>query len=123
MRIAVTTQDFHTVCGHAGRASRFLIYELAPDGTPAESGRLDLAEEQSIHATGGVGAHPIDGVGVLLSAGFGAHFVQVMARRGIQVAATDKADPIEAVRDFVTRSAAGTLLAPAGCDCHGDCHD
>ena len=123
MKIAVTSQDFRTVTGHAGRARRFLIYDVAPDGTPSECGRFDLTQEQTFHETGGAGAHPIDDVSVLLSAGFGAHFAQVMAQRGIQAAATDKEDPVEAVRDFLARRAAGTLPAAGGCDCGGDCHD
>lgn len=124
MQIAITSDDFLTVTGHAGRATRFLIYDVAADGTPTERDRLDLAQEQTFHETGGSGAHPIDGVDVLLSAGFGAHFAQVMARRGIQAAVTDQRDPVEAVRDHLVRRAGGTLLPAAGCgcDCHGDHH-
>jgi len=122
MRIAVTSQDFQTVSGHAGRARRFLIYELAADGAPTECARLDLDEDQTIHATQGVGAHPIDGVNVILSAGFGAHFAQVMAQRGIQAVATDKQDPAEAVRDFLVRRAAGMPSPEGNCGCGGGCH-
>jgi hypothetical protein len=45
-----------------------------------------------------------------------------MAERGIQAAMTDKLDPVEAVKDFVARRAAGTLLPIVGCDCGGGCH-
>jgi len=84
--------------------------------------RIDLPLDQSFHETGGAGAHPIAGVNVLLSGSFGGHFVQVLAQRGIQTAITDKEDPIEAVRDFLARRAAGTLLPVTGCDCGGACH-
>jgi predicted Fe-Mo cluster-binding NifX family protein len=30
MKIAVTSQDFRTVTGHAGRARNFLIYDAQP---------------------------------------------------------------------------------------------
>jgi predicted Fe-Mo cluster-binding NifX family protein len=122
MKIAVTSQDFRTVTGHAGRARRFLIYDVQPGAAPVEASRLDLAAEQSFHETGGVGAHPIDGVDVLISAGFGGHFVQVLAQRGIATATTDKEDPVEAIRDFLMRREAGTLLPVVGCDCGGACH-
>ncbi len=122
MKIAVTSQNFRTVTGHAGRARRFLIYDVQPGAEPVELRRLDLAMEQSFHATGGAGAHPIDGVNVLLSGSFGGHFIQVLAQRGIQTAITDKEDPIEAVRDFLARHAAGTLLPVTGGDCGGECH-
>jgi predicted Fe-Mo cluster-binding NifX family protein len=122
MRIAVTSQDFRTVTGHAGRARRFLIYDVPANGAPSECGRLDLTPEQSIHEAGGAGTHPIDGVDVLLSAGFASHFVLTMAQRGIQAAVTDKIDPIEAVTDYLVRRTAGTLLPIIGCGCSGGCH-
>ena len=122
MKIAVTSQNFRTVTGHAGRARRFLIYDVQPGAEPIELARLDLPSEQSFHETGGVGAHPIDGVNVLLSGSFGGHFVQVLAQRGIRAAITDLENPVEAVRDYLTRHASGTLLPVAGCDCGGDCH-
>jgi predicted Fe-Mo cluster-binding NifX family protein len=121
MKIAVTSQNFRTVTGHAGRARRFLIYDAAPGADPAETGRLDLPLDQTFHESGDAGDHPIDGVDVLLSAGFGDHFVEVMARRGIRTAATDKEDPAEAVRDYLVRFADGTVPAVAGCDCGDRC--
>jgi predicted Fe-Mo cluster-binding NifX family protein len=123
MKIAVTSQNFRTVTGHAGRARRFLIYDAQPGAEPIETARLDLPLEQAFHETGGVGPHPIDGIDVLISAGFGGHFVQLMTERGIQTASTDKEDPIEAVRDYLVRRAAGTVLPVIGCDCGGECHD
>jgi predicted Fe-Mo cluster-binding NifX family protein len=123
MKIAVTSQNFRTVIGHAGRARRFLIYDVQPGAEPVEVARLDLPAEQSFHETGGAGSHPIDGCAVLLSAGFASHFAQVMAARGIQAATTDKEDPIEAIKDFLARRAAGTLPPVIGCDCGGACHD
>jgi predicted Fe-Mo cluster-binding NifX family protein len=122
MKIAVTSQDFRTVTGHAGRARRFLIFDVQPGAEPVETARLDLTREQSFHEAGTLGTHPIDGVAVLLSAGFALHFAQLMAERGIQAAITDRLDPVEAVKDYVARHAAGTLLPIVGCDCGGGCH-
>ena len=122
MKIAVTSQNFTTVTGHAGRARRFLIYDVQPGAEPVETARLDLPAEQSFHEMGGVGAHPTDGVNVIISAGYNAHFAVVMSQRGIQTAITDKQSPVEAVRDYLTRLAAGTLLPVTGCDCGGECH-
>jgi predicted Fe-Mo cluster-binding NifX family protein len=123
MKIAVTSQNFRTVTGHAGRARRFLVYDVQPGAEPQEVARHDLLPEQSFHEMGGAGAHPIDGCEVLLSAGFASHFALVMAGRGIQAAMTDKEDPIEAIKDFLARRATGTLLPIIGCDCGGGCHD
>jgi predicted Fe-Mo cluster-binding NifX family protein len=122
MKVAVTSQNFRTVTGHAGRARRFLIYDVQPGAEPVETARLDLPQEQSFHEMGGAGAHPIDNVNVVISAGFNAHFALLMGGRGIQAATTDKENPVEAIRDYLARQAAGTLLPVIGCDCGGECH-
>lgn len=111
MKIAVTSQNYRTVTPHAGRTRRFLIYEGEPGGEPAEVGRLDLAKEMSFHEFRG-GAHPIDGVDVLIVGSAGDGFVQRLAQRGITVVMTDKTDPLEAVRDYLAHP---DRLPAAGC--------
>lgn len=126
MKIAVTSQNFRTVTGHAGRARRFILFDVGADGTITESGRLDLPIEQTFHEMHGEGAHPIDGVDVLISAEFGQGFAVRMARRGIQAVMTAETEPVAAVRDYLVRRAAGTLpvyAAAGGCGCgHHDEH-
>lgn len=126
MRIAVTSQNFRTVTGHAGRARRFLIYGVQPDAEPVEVDRLDLPKELAMHDFHGAGPHPIDGVDVILSEGFGEGFAQRMARRGILAVATEEIDPVEAVKAYVTRQQTGAdPLAGATCGCghgHGHAH-
>ena len=34
MRIAVASQNFRTVTGHAGKSRRFLVFDVAPVRTP-----------------------------------------------------------------------------------------
>jgi hypothetical protein len=122
MRIAVTSQDFRTVTGHAGRARHFLVYETDAEGIPVPAGRVTLTAEQSVHESGMRGAHPLRGFDVVLSAGFNHHFAQVMAQRGIEAAITDIEDPLVAVRDFLVRHATGTKLPILGCgSCDGGC--
>jgi predicted Fe-Mo cluster-binding NifX family protein len=124
MKIAVTSQNFRTVTGHAGRATRFLVYDVQLGADPVEVARLDLPPEQSFHEFGGKGPHPIDGVDVLLSSGFAGHFARLMADRAIGLAATEKDDPVEAVRDYLVRRQSGTELPViTSCDCGGGCHD
>ena len=132
MKIAVTSQNFRTVTGHAGRARRFLIYDTEaggePSGEPIEVARLDLPKELAMHefhGAGGAGPHPIDGVDVILSQGFGDGFARRMAQRGIAVFATDKTDPVEAVKAYLA-TAQAKPEAPAapsrGCG-HGHAHE
>ncbi|HKJ77206.1 MAG TPA: nitrogen fixation protein, partial [Gammaproteobacteria bacterium] len=42
MEIAITSQNFRTVTGHAGKTRRFLVYEAGPGQEPVEVDRLDL---------------------------------------------------------------------------------
>jgi hypothetical protein len=65
MKIAVTSQNFRTITGHAGKTRRFLVYE-AEGSEVREIQRLDLPKEQSFHELPGDAAHPIDGVDVLI---------------------------------------------------------
>lgn len=48
MKVAVTSQNFRTVTGHAGKTWRFLVYE-AEGAKVREVRRLDLPREQSFH--------------------------------------------------------------------------
>jgi predicted Fe-Mo cluster-binding NifX family protein len=107
MRIAVSAKDFSTVSGHAGRARRFLIYAVQPmadqAAEPVEIGRIDLPHELTCRGTGAAIADPMDGVSVLLSASFRPPFAAFMSQQGIATVVTDKADPAEAVRDYLAR--------------------
>ncbi len=122
MRIAVTTQDFRTVTGHAGRARRFLIYDVQPGADPVEVERLYLPERLAMHGFHGPGPHPVDDVDVVLSKGFGEGFFHRMASRGIIAATTEITDPAQAVKGYLECPPTGAeALAGATCDCkHGD---
>lgn len=124
MKIAVTSQNFRTVTGHAGRARRFLIYDVQPGAEPVEVERLDLPKDMAMHDFHGTGPHPVDGVDVILSEGFGEGFGQRMAKRGILAVSTTQTDPVEAVKAYVADL--GTA-APGGATCgcghgHGHAH-
>jgi predicted Fe-Mo cluster-binding NifX family protein len=110
MRIAVTSQNFKTITGHAGKARRFLIYETDGGPDPVELERLDLPKEMSVHAYHGED-HPLFqlGLAALVTQGAGQGFVQRMGRHGITVHATSESDPLQAV----SRVAAGVPLAAA----------
>jgi predicted Fe-Mo cluster-binding NifX family protein len=98
MRIAVTSQNFRTITGHAGKSRRFIIFEADPEGKPTEVERLDLPMEMSLHDYHGED-HPLFelGLNAILTQGAGHGFVQRMARHGIQVHTTSATDPIAAV--------------------------
>lgn len=97
MRIAVTSQNFRSITGHAGKARRFIVFDTA-GGEPREVERLDLPMELSIHEYHG-DDHPLFALGLaaLVTQGAGQGFVQRMARHGIRVHATSETDPLTAV--------------------------
>lgn len=100
MRIAVTSQNFRTVTGHAGKTRRFLVFEVQGDAPPQEVERLDLPREMSFHEFHGDGPHPVDGVDVVITAGCGAGFARRLGGRGIRVAVTPLEDPLAAVQAY-----------------------
>lgn len=98
MRVAVTSQNFRTITGHAGKTRRFLVYEADADGEAVEVERLDLPKELSFHEFDGHGDHPVDGCDVIITQSCGFGFVRRLAARGIQVMVTSESDPVSAVR-------------------------
>ena len=92
MKIAVTSQNFRTITGHAGKTRRFLIYADDGTGKAVEVERLDLPREMAIHEFRGH-EHPLQEADVLITAGCGQGFVRRMADWGIQVLATSETDP------------------------------
>jgi predicted Fe-Mo cluster-binding NifX family protein len=111
MRIAVTSQNFRTITGHAGKTRRFLVFEIDRGSPPVEIDRLDLPKEMSFHAYHGAD-HPLFGLGLdaIVTGGAGQGFIERMARQGIRVYATSVQDPISALDSIV---AGRPLPAPA----------
>ena len=124
MKIAVTSQNFCSVTGHAGRARRFLIYDVQPGAEPVEIERLDLPKDLAMHDFHGQGPHPVDTVDVILSEGFGDGFARRMAARGIVAATTKETDPLAAVKAYLSVGATGVGVPTAAtCACgHGHAH-
>ncbi len=98
MKIAVTSQNFRTITGHAGKSRRFLVYEVPEDGEPMEVERIDLPMGMAFHDFRGDGPHPVDIADLLITGGCGDGFRRRLAARGVQVVATSETDPVAAVR-------------------------
>ncbi len=116
MRIAVTSQNFRTVTGHAGRARRFIVFAVEGAAPPREVERLDLDADMAIHGYDRLARHPLDSMNVLITGGAGEGFVRHLAARGVRVVATAETDPRLAVDAFL----AGRVSPPGeGCQ-HGN---
>jgi hypothetical protein len=116
VKFAVTSQDYLTITGHAGKTTRFLLFEAEAGREPVEIGRLDLSDDQTIHSFAG-GKHPLDDVKVLIAGSAGQCFVERMQARGVITVTARGIEPKAAVAAYV----AG-LLHPMeqaeACDCH-----
>lgn len=101
MKIAVASQNFRTIFEHAGKARRFVVFDVrTPCSPPVEVHRLDLGPEYAFHGFNDQLPHPLDGVDVLIVGGCGAGFPARLARRGIEVIATGEQDPLKAIRGY-----------------------
>lgn len=107
MKIGVSSQNFRTITGHAGKGRRFLVFEQQADGLH-ELDRIDLPKEMSMQAFSG-DDHPLDLLDVLITAGCGDGFIRRMASRNVQVITTAESSPTIAVEKFLT----GEDLLPA----------
>lgn len=107
MKIAVSSQNFRSVTGHAGRTRRFVIFDAQPGAEMTEVARLDLPKDMCIHEYSGDEPHPLDEMDVILSAGFGDGFAQKMARRGVSVAVTRETEPAKAAAAYAASDAGG----------------
>lgn len=98
MKIAVTSQNFRTVTGHAGKSRRFLVFESDAAGEPREVDRIDLPMGMAFHDFHGDGPHPVDVADAIVTGGCGAGFSNRMGARGIRVFVTGETDPVKAAR-------------------------
>ncbi len=109
MKIAIATQDFTEVSGHAGQTRQWLVYDLsnhrANQLLPAPN-RVDLAKEQVLHVFEDNAPHPLDGIDIVVCASAGEGFIRHMKKRGAEVLLTGESDPALAI----TRILAGEAL-------------
>jgi len=107
MKIGVTSQNFRTITGHAGKARRFFVYEGSNGDDIKLIDKIDLPKEQSIHASNPTEKHPIDDLDILITASCGEGFSRKMETRGITLVKTGEQDPLLAATQFI----AGKKLA------------
>lgn len=108
LKIAVSSQDYRKVTGHAGQAQRWLVFEAGPQGDPVLAERLELPPALVFHRFRGPGPHPLDSAAVLITRFAGEGFLGKMRKRGIDVRQTRETDPRKAAADYL----AGTLAPP-----------
>jgi predicted Fe-Mo cluster-binding NifX family protein len=118
MKIGITSQNFRTITGHAGKTRRFLVYSVADGGELQGPERIDLPKEMSLHEYRG-SDHPVFAFDVLICAGCGEGFRRRMQSQGVEVVATAETDPQRAASLYLQ----GEALTPALPHEHEHGHD
>jgi len=108
MKVAVASADFVKVTGHAGRARKWLVYDVGEDGAIGRPTRVELAHDDVFHYAEDGRPHPLDGIDAVIAQSAGEGFLKNMERRGVRPVLTAETDPDKAVRDFL----ADTLSPP-----------
>lgn len=114
MRIAVATTDFTKVAGHAGRARKWLIFSVAPDGSLHSPERLELASDAVFHYAEGGQPHALDGVDAVIAQSAGDGFLRNMEKRGIRPVLTAEENPAKAVQDLLAEAVVPAKPRPVG---------
>lgn len=102
VKIGVSSQNFRTITGHAGKGRRFFIFESADGAEVQETGRLDMPKDMSLHEWGSQGEHPLFELDYLITGGCGAGFIRKMSSRGVTVKVTSETDPLAAAKALLT---------------------
>lgn len=116
VKIAVTSQNKHSVTGHAGKCTKFWVYKIADGEEKISKELVELNREQSFHSNGHSLPQPLDGIHALITGGMGPGLVKMLQELGIQTVITNKTNIDDAVQSFIQD---GAIMAISQCDCQG----
>ncbi len=122
MRIAVSTDDGISICGHLGRVSKFFIYEVEGDAiisrglrevTPVH-GPNDHHHDNHNHHHGGHGTliSSLLDCSVVITNGMGGGMIAALTDAGMDPVITGERDPDRAVKNYLD----GALETTYGCN-------
>lgn len=108
MKIAFTYQNKREITGHAGKTSRFLIFELN-DSKVINTEVIDLLKEDILHnrfhnSDNPYAPHPIFNIDVLITAGAGHGFIQRLASQNVEVLITTEQSPERALKLYLSNT-------------------
>lgn len=114
MRVAVASSDYTKVSGHAGRARKWLLFNVSEDGNVSAPSRVELESEMVFHYFEHDRPHPLDGINALIAHSAGEGFLKHMEKRGIAAVMTAETDPAKAVADYLAESLSPPKPRPIG---------
>lgn len=104
MKIAIATDNYTRVAGHAGKARHWLLYLLhghTPQQLLPAPTLIKLAPEQVMHHFKDDAPHPLDGVDLVVAGSAGEGFIRHMRERGADVLLTGEDDPATALTQIL----------------------
>lgn len=110
MKIAIATNDYTHVAGHAGQARHWLLYDSASDAP--EPVRVQLDKAQVFHHWESDAPHPLDGIAAIVAGSAGDGFLRRMEKRGVQVLLTGEREASRALTAVLN----GEVLPAPGFD-------
>ncbi len=126
MKIAVSTTDGKTVCGHLGRCSQFLVYEaegfeIVKKRLLKTAGMGDGRLEGACLEAGACPGHDVDrfhDCQAVITQGMGQGMYDGLVQAGIIPVLTSETDPEVAVRQFLCGGMTGAYQGNASCGGH-----
>lgn len=105
MKIVITSQNQRTVSGHAGRATRFVVFEVE-NGNVISKDLIEVDKENTLHeffhnprVPGKT--HPVLDADVVITGSMGPGFVHHMDEFGIEAVMTDERELEDVVQKFL----------------------
>jgi len=97
MKIALSFQNGHSLSGHAGRCTRFLVYHIDQNKILSKE-LVEMERDMTFHSIFHDGTYPfsenpLHKVDVIISNSMGPGFVQKMRLNGIIALQSDERDP------------------------------
>lgn len=105
MKIAIATDDFDKVAGHAGQARHWLLYDCAPGIAAPAAQRIELERRQVFHHWESDAPHPLDTVEVIVARSAGDGFLRRMQKRGVSILLTSETAAEPALRRILAGEA------------------
>ena len=109
MKIALTSQNKRTISGHAGKCTRFYVYDINENKEVVSKELLELDPEMMLHyhfhGVNPEAHHPLFDMDVIITGDMGPGFPMKLAKRGIQAFMTD----IVELDEVIEKALAGTL--------------
>jgi predicted Fe-Mo cluster-binding NifX family protein len=97
MKIALSFQNGHSLSGHAGRCTRFLVYNIEENKILSKE-LVEIESEMTFHSIFHDGTYtfsenPLHDMDMIISNSMGLGFVQKMKSNGIKALQTDEQNP------------------------------